>query len=85
MISWENSFETPFWEAIILNECWSEHKEAGLMCRLPKDSELEVCVFSFFLDEFWVVAKVVIIYRKVAKKWRFGPRKSLSILAISQI
>jgi hypothetical protein len=39
----------------------------------------------FFVDEFWVVAKVAIIYRKVAKKWRFGPRKSLSILAISQI
>jgi hypothetical protein len=34
---------------------------------------------------FGVVAKVVIIYRKVAKKWRFGPRKSLSNLPIKQI
>jgi hypothetical protein len=44
MISWENSFGNPFWEAIIVNEWWSEHKEAGLMCRLPKDWELEVLI-----------------------------------------
>jgi len=48
MISWENSFGTPFWEAIIVNEWWSEHKEAGLMCRLPKYWELEV-LFIYFI------------------------------------